>query len=92
MKSEALVIAQPFYSDWDPLPRAAEAARKLAESLEDHGYALVHRELLDGAEGHSIASAIENWLITITRTLEPSFAPTLLALTNRRTSLCSPLS
>lgn len=39
MRSEALIVAQPSYLQWEELPRAAEAARELdgAESAGRDG-------------------------------------------------------
>ena len=62
MRSEALFIAQTSYKDWDPLPRAAEAARQLAESLAKHGYALANPQLLGGCEKQDAEAAIDDWL------------------------------
>jgi hypothetical protein len=63
MRSEALIIAQPSYKDkdWDPLPRAAEAARELAESLAKHGYALANLQLLGGGDKQHAEAAIDDW-------------------------------
>jgi WD40 repeat protein len=63
MRSEALVIAQASYKDmdWDPLPRAAEAARELAESLAKHGYALANPQLLEGCDKQDAERAIDVW-------------------------------
>jgi hypothetical protein len=62
MTSEALVIAQTSFRDWDPLPRAAETARALAQSLQEHGYRLGHPELLGGGDKPEAEAAIVNWV------------------------------
>ena len=51
MRSEAPgLIAQASYQDkdWVSLPRAAEAARELAESSAKHDYRLANPQLLGG--------------------------------------------
>src|SRR5215813_10748796 len=62
MTPEILVVAQPIYSNWDPLPVAAEAARQLAESLIKHGLRLADTALLSGADkGHTEATVAEGF-------------------------------
>jgi hypothetical protein len=61
MRSEALIIAQPSYKDWDQLPLAAEAARKLADGLGQHSYALARPQLLGGSDKQHAESAIADW-------------------------------
>src|SRR5258708_7922928 len=61
MRSEALIIAQPTYKDWESLPRAAEAARELAQSLAKHGYALANPQLLEGSDKQHAETAIDAW-------------------------------
>jgi hypothetical protein len=43
------------------LPRAAEAARELAESLAKHGYELKYPRLLGGCDKQDAEAAIDDW-------------------------------
>jgi hypothetical protein len=49
MTPEALIIANPTYTNWTPFPLAAEAARELAESSASHGLEVVDTNLLAAA-------------------------------------------
>jgi WD40 repeat protein len=60
MTSAALIIAQPSYRHWTPLPDAANAARALAADLEKHGYD-VHSDLIDGGEKVQVETTLEDW-------------------------------
>src|SRR5262249_7463190 len=48
--------------DWVPLPRAADAARELAECLAKHGYRLANPQLLGGSDKQDVEAAINDWL------------------------------
>jgi WD40 repeat protein len=61
MRSEALIIAQPTYTQWEPLPRAAEAARGLADGLRKHGYVVGHTDLLGGSDKQGAEQALADW-------------------------------
>jgi WD40 repeat protein len=61
MMSDALIIAQPSYAQWEPLPRAAEAAQDLADGLRKHGYAVGHADLLSGCDKQGAEQALVDW-------------------------------
>src|SRR5262245_23638679 len=61
MNSEALIIAQPTYTQWEPLPRAADAARKLANELRKHGYTVKNLDLLEGSDKPLAEKVLQNW-------------------------------
>jgi WD40 repeat protein len=62
MRSEALIVAQPSYAQWEPLPRAAEAAQELADGLRKHRYAVGHADLLGGSDKQGAEQALVDWL------------------------------
>ena len=68
MTPYALFVAQPTYTEtlddkkiWNDLPKAAAAARTLAEKLAARGYQISHRNLLDGGECFEVAKSLNGW-------------------------------
>src|SRR5262245_54918838 len=65
MRSKALVIAQPSYTQWEQLPRTAEAARNLADGLRAHGYKVDHTDLLDGSDKPHAEQVLQDWFANV---------------------------
>jgi WD40 repeat protein len=61
VRSEALIVAQPFCDQWEQLPRAAAAARELADGLTKSGYTVACTELLDGSDKLGAEQALADW-------------------------------